>query len=126
MTWLPATSAFGRSVHGEAATWDTADHLLAVIADAVQVGNWQRSGRKRRKPQPIPRPGQDGKQRKKFGTGRRSIDEAQAFFTRINRATDPPPAAGCGTGGCGRTVHARGMCGMHYQRWRRKRDEGGG
>jgi hypothetical protein len=95
---------------------------LAVIADAVQIGNWQRTGKKRNRPQPIPRPGQDDRHRKKFGTASRTIDEAQAFFTRINRAAEPaPPPAGCDVDGCGRDVHARGMCPMHYQRWRRNR-----
>lgn len=29
---------------------------------------------------------------------------------------------GCEVQGCTRTVHARGMCGLHYQQWRKGRD----
>jgi hypothetical protein len=94
VTWLPSTSAFGRSVHGEAATWDTTDYLLAVIADAVQIGNWQRTGKKRNRPQPIPRPGQDDRHRKKFGTGQPHDRRGAGVLHPHQPCSRPVPAAG--------------------------------
>lgn len=52
-------------MHGEVADWNTADHLLATIADLLALSNWQRSAisaaqaKKPRPalPQPLPRPG---------------------------------------------------------------------
>jgi hypothetical protein len=52
----PPGSAFQRARHGEYATWTAETHLLAVIADALRIGNWQRTGSKRGRPKPIPRP----------------------------------------------------------------------
>lgn len=48
-------SATARSMHGE--HWRPRDQLLAAIVDILQVGNWQRAGKKSApKPKPIPRP----------------------------------------------------------------------
>lgn len=48
-------TATARAMHGE--HWSVTDQLLAVIADLLQVGNWQRAGKKSApKPKPIQRP----------------------------------------------------------------------
>lgn len=39
--------------------WSTTDYLLAVVADALAIGNWQRSGGKGPRPKPITRPGKE-------------------------------------------------------------------
>lgn len=54
---LPPDSAFARLQLGEAAGWGIAEHLLAAAVDALHGANWQRSGGKRARPKPIPRPG---------------------------------------------------------------------
>lgn len=67
-------SAFLRSLGGEAAEWTLTDHLLAVTIDVLNAANWQRGGGKGKRPRPIPRPGVEPKQGKRFGTAV-SIDE---------------------------------------------------
>lgn len=53
----PPGSALGRSLNPDH-VWDLKALLLAEIADALNVANWQRSGQPRRDyPKPIPRPG---------------------------------------------------------------------
>jgi hypothetical protein len=37
---------------------------------------------------------------------------------KSNRGRKPGTERVCATGGCNRPVVARGMCSMHYQRWR--------
>ena len=55
---LPRASALGRALDPETAPWGLQELLLAEIADALNVSNWQRSGAtKRDYPKPIPRPG---------------------------------------------------------------------
>lgn len=67
----PHTSAIARSVHGEAAAWGPTEHLLATVIDVLQVGNWQRAGKKGSpRPKPITRPGD----RKRIGTTVLSLD----------------------------------------------------
>ena len=124
ITYLPSTSALARSIHGDKALWSTTEHLLASAVDALNVANWQRTGKKGGRPKPIVRPGDEpAKNEKRFGTASMPLDEAQAFFDRINRRTRPveaAPSAMCADASCDRTdVKARGLCGMHYQRWRR-------
>ncbi|WP_131097791.1 hypothetical protein [Streptomonospora litoralis] len=55
---LPPTSALGRALNGNA--WSDETHLLAFIADALQVSNAQvaaAAGAKSvKKPKPLPRP----------------------------------------------------------------------
>lgn len=59
---LPAGNALQRSRHGEAAEWSVDTHLLALIGDILQIGNWQRAGdRHGTKPKPIRRPGEHGR-----------------------------------------------------------------
>lgn len=86
ITYLPSTSALGRSVNGDAAVWGTTEYLLAHAVDELAAANWQRGGKGPR-PKPIPRPGADDPGTRKLGTGRMTLGEAQAFFDRINRAS---------------------------------------
>lgn len=80
---LPAGAALSRAVAGEDALWALTDHLLAVLIDATQLGNWQRenAGRKSPTPKPklLPRPGvkQDGK---KFGSGAIPIKDFDTWW----------------------------------------------
>lgn len=54
-------TALGEVTHGHV-LWETGDHLLAAVVDAVQIGNWQRAGKKSLpKPKPVQRPGSKGK-----------------------------------------------------------------
>lgn len=55
-------------------------HLLALIADAVNVGNWQRQGKKNAtKPKPIPRPGlDDGKS--KYGGRAEPLEDIKGWL----------------------------------------------
>lgn len=63
----PIDSDYARDKLGDKARWSTAEHLLATIADLVQVGNWQfasvhsKKGHPPSRPEPIPRPGQMSK-----------------------------------------------------------------
>lgn len=44
----------------------------------------------------------------------------QYLLTRYER--EPQPMTACNVPNCTGSVHARGMCGKHYQRWRSGRD----
>ena len=57
LTTLHHTSATSRAINGPDAEWGLTDHLLALVIDTTQIGNWQRSGGKGSKPKPIKRPG---------------------------------------------------------------------
>jgi hypothetical protein len=81
VTYLPKDSALVRSIHGEALLWDIQNQLLATIADALRIANWQRAGGKRsERPQPIPRPGIE--KPKKYGGEAVSIEEMAARLAR--------------------------------------------
>lgn len=55
---LPRESSFAQVQFGERVRWSDQEHLLALIADAIRVGNWQRQGDKRKpRPDSLPRPG---------------------------------------------------------------------
>lgn len=55
--------------------WTLDNLLLAEIADGVNVGNWQRSGGKKRDyPKPIPRPGVEPAEQQ-YGKGAIPYDE---------------------------------------------------
>lgn len=54
----PAGSAVDRALHPDESAWGLSEHLLALIFDGVQAGNWQRgNGREQDRPRPFPRPG---------------------------------------------------------------------
>lgn len=118
VVYASETSALARSVHGSRASWSTTNHLLASVLDALNVANWQRTGRKGNRPKPTPRPGDEpSKNERRFGTASMPLDQAKEFFDRINRP-DVTSAVLCADGSCDRSdVKARGLCGMHYQRW---------
>ena len=67
----PRTSAYTRAREPERSAWGVTDYLLATIADALAVANWQRGSQGRRapgpRPKPITRPGAEEKQ--VFGRG---------------------------------------------------------
>ncbi|MER7946281.1 hypothetical protein ABTY59_02660 [Streptomyces sp. NPDC096079] len=61
---LPADSAAQRQIHGEAAEWSLADHLLAAAVDHLAVANWMfqcvntgEDDETPDPPKPVPRPG---------------------------------------------------------------------
>lgn len=59
LTHLPTSSAYVRERNGGQPVWTITDYLLAAAVDALQAGNWQRSGKRNApKPKPVPRPGQ--------------------------------------------------------------------
>lgn len=56
---LPPDAATVAAVSGPAAQWGSTEYLLALVVDALNVGNWQRIGDKKApKPTPLPRPGE--------------------------------------------------------------------
>lgn len=80
--YLPEDSATMRSINQR---WSISDHLLAAIYDQLSAANWQRSAdgqKNRRRPKPIPRPGVEDKDKKKFGTTVVSLEEAKHRFRR--------------------------------------------
>lgn len=83
--YLPPTSALHRSMYGAQAEWGVTEHLLASAVDALRGANWQRSGGKGKRPEPIPRPGDEDKRKKRYGTASIPLEEAKAFFDRVNR-----------------------------------------
>lgn len=52
----PRESVLGRSVAGPLGDWSVEAYLLAIVADGINAGNWQRGGGKGPKPQRIERP----------------------------------------------------------------------
>ncbi len=62
-------SALRRSLDPDDKTaWSTGEHLLAYIADVLVIANWQRSddgAKGRKKPRPLPRPGDEAELAKK-------------------------------------------------------------
>ncbi len=78
---LPRSSALVRAVAGTDAEWGLLEHLTAVVADAVEVGNWQRQGKASApKPKPIPRPGAKSDE-KKFGSDPIPIKDFDAWWS---------------------------------------------
>lgn len=78
---LPRTSAFFRVQRPEEAEWDLHALLLAEVADALRVANWQRGGgAKRDYPKPIPRPGVTPDSTT-YGKGALPINEMEAWLS---------------------------------------------
>jgi hypothetical protein len=68
-------SALFRALNPKDFQWGLSELLLAEIADAANVANWQRGGGKRRDyPKPIPRPGVEPDEQK-YGAKPIPIDE---------------------------------------------------
>lgn len=79
---LPRSSAYYRVLHPEEAEWELPALLLAEIADATRVANWQRgNGRRSDYPKPIPRPGVEPDS-KSYGKGALPVDELEAWLAR--------------------------------------------
>ena len=83
---VPADSATARAVHGEAAAWGLAEHLLAAVVDVLQFANYQRAGGKGRKPRPVKRPG-DGRHVTRHGRTHLPPDEAIDLLARARAGT---------------------------------------
>lgn len=71
----PRNSALYRAQNPDEWMWDETNHLLAAIADGINIANWQRGeGKKNTFPKPINRPGvQDDT--KHYGKGALPYDE---------------------------------------------------
>lgn len=76
----PRSSALFRAMHPEEAEWGMQEQLLALVADYLAAGNWQRGqGSKKNYPKPIPRPGVTSPD-KKFGQEAVSMEEMKAWL----------------------------------------------
>ncbi|MET7741978.1 hypothetical protein [Streptomyces sp. NPDC005385] len=76
----PRSSALFRSLYPDEAVWAHQEQLLATIADALHVGNWQRGqGNKKDYPKPIPRPGVKPES-EKFGKDAVTLDEISSWL----------------------------------------------
>lgn len=71
-------------MHGDAAEWSTDTHLLALLADILQLANWQR-GATGQRPKPIPRPGVKAIERAPQG---RSKEETAALLRKHYEGTE--------------------------------------
>lgn len=79
MEQAPRSSAIYRSLNPEAFVWGTQEQLLAAIADALNVANWQRGqGKKKDYPKPIPRPGVE--EDKTYGVEPVSMEDMAEFL----------------------------------------------
>jgi len=54
---LPQSSRVVAAMTAGDSDWSRTDHLLALLFDAIQGGNWQRGGGKGPQPDPLERPG---------------------------------------------------------------------
>lgn len=90
LRYAPRDSPIQRAlVDNDGAIWSTSDYLLAMVADAVNAGNWQRGGGKGTKPKPIPRP----EDVKHAGRDALPVDEMQEWLGEDwFPAAAPPPA----------------------------------
>lgn len=80
---LPRESALVRELHGEAAEWGLAEHLLAGAVDELAVGNWlfvaansDENADVPERPRPVPRPGVEEDDQ----AASASPDQIAAFF----------------------------------------------
>lgn len=82
---IAASCGMGSRLAGEIdprASWTTQDYLLAHIADAARLGVWvQGSGKRRNKPQPLPRPG-DKRADRFEDVEPMPVDDLKAFLAR--------------------------------------------
>lgn len=83
----PPTSALFRAENPDSWVWGMTEHLLAVIADEIAVGNWQRQGRPNAtRPKPIPRPGMQEPEMRHFGKGALPLSELDAWIAEQESA----------------------------------------
>jgi hypothetical protein len=79
MAHLPRESSYVQAVAGERARWGDTEHLLALIADALHVGNYQRARAhfkgNPKAPDPLPRPGKPTPGKRRFGNARMTVDQ---------------------------------------------------
>lgn len=88
----PRFSAFYRAQNPDEWMWDETNHLLAAIADALHIANWQRANGKRKDyPKPIKRPGVVTDDVKTYGKDAIPYDEMAAWlggqFTELSNKT---------------------------------------
>lgn len=84
VTHLPVESALIRVKEPERSRWGISEYLLAIIADSLRWLVWAKTPdakRKRNRPKPIPRPGDEGKAQGRFkGAIGRSTDEVKRLL----------------------------------------------
>lgn len=82
---LGPASRFVRAAGGEKTQWSTSEYLLAMIADSINLGNWQRTGKRQNKPKPVPRPGEAPKGNVIGGKANRtrSQEEIRDYLDRL-------------------------------------------
>lgn len=87
---LPRDSALVRAQLGaDRAEWDLTPMLLAAIADALHVANWQRAGNKKNpKPKQIPRPGVASAPVERFGNARHTVTEMRLILDTWSEEDD--------------------------------------
>ena len=90
----PRDSTVYRVVFGEQADWGVTDHLLATIADILNLILWLTGNPKKTKqPKPLPRPGQDPpKQEQTFGSAATAV-RVEDFWGIWNQGMEPAPAS---------------------------------
>lgn len=80
----PESSALFRAIHGaESSAWDLKAHLLANMADTLNLLWWAKTEdatRKKNRPKPIPRPGVEDDSTKQIGSGSLPIEEMKAWL----------------------------------------------
>ena len=76
----PNRSALVRAIDPESAAWSHTDYLLALVFDAVQIGNWHRAGSPAGyRPEPLERPGVE-RPNKKYGSEAVGMAEMDKFL----------------------------------------------
>lgn len=77
----PNTTALFRALNPEDHLWGLPELLLAEIADGERAAVWQRGGGKRKdRPEPIPRPGVGQKETQTYGKDALPLDEMAAWL----------------------------------------------
>lgn len=91
---LPPDSPYVVAVTDGESIWGLTDQLLAGVFDTLRVANWQRSGKKTGRPQPLERPGV-GRKKQRLGGEGRTVAEIRAFLdgTDGRRWVDRPTRA---------------------------------